>query len=378
MKKYDAVFAGYICLDMIPRFEKGEEIPYSLDMLKPGKLLETGKMDIVLGGAVPNTGLLMKHFGKKVFLNGLTGNDWIGRIAEQCLAGYGCSGGIVKTSEEGTAYSIVIALPGVDRIFLESPGCNRIFDIGHIHFDAIAETRLFHFGYPPLLRQFYLDGGIRLTKLYRQVHEMGVITSLDFSLPDAESESGKVDWITIMQKTLPFVDVFAPSLEEVIQIMMPEKYAELQSFSTHADFEDRVPLSLVRELGSRIIQTGVSILLIKMGKRGMYLRTGNISAVNEKSENELHLLHWDNCEILCGAYHAENAKIKNSSGAGDTAIAAFLTSVLNGDDPGTAVRYAAAAGRDSLYCGNIFDGMSTWEELTREINSETNELNVIK
>ena len=58
----------------------------------------------------------------------------------------------------------------------------------------------------------------------------------------------------------------------------------------------------------------------------------------------------------------------------DTAIAAFLSSVLNADKPETAVRYATIAGRNSLYCDSIFDNMSSWEELTLEINSESNEL----
>jgi len=374
MKKYDAVIAGYICVDMVPGFMKNDEINNISDLLKPGKLIEIGGMDIVLGGAVPNTGLLMKHFGNTVFLNGLTGTDVIGQIAEECLNRYGASEGIAKTDEAGTAYSIVIAPPGIDRIFLESPGCNRIFNTGHINFDAVANARLFHFGYPPLLRQFYLNEGEQLMEMYRKVHGMGVITSLDFSLPDPKSESGKADWQKIMQKTLPYVDIFVPSLEELLQIIMPRKYSEIQAGCKNADFEDAVPAELVRELGDEVINLGVSILLIKMGKRGIYLRTGNVSEVNEKLGNTLPPEHWNNREMFCHSYRAESSKIRNASGAGDTAIAAFLTSVLNAGEPETAVRYAAIAGRDSLYCDSIFDDMSSWEELTRKINSEKNEL----
>ena len=189
VKKYDAVIAGYTCVDMIPGFLKNDEIRNISDLLKSGKLIEIEGVDIVLGGAVPNTGLLMKHFGKTVFLNGLSGAYLIGQIADGCLKRYGASEGIIKTNEAGTAYSIVIAPPGIDRIFLESPGCNRIFNTSHINFDAVADARLFHFGYPPLLRHFYLDEGSQLIEMYRKVHEMDVVTSLDFSLPDPESES---------------------------------------------------------------------------------------------------------------------------------------------------------------------------------------------
>jgi sugar/nucleoside kinase (ribokinase family) len=84
--------------------------------------------------------------------------------------------------------------------------------------------------------------------------------------------------------------------------------------------------------------------------------------------------NWNNREILCASYPAEQDKIKNSSGAGDTAIAAFLTSVLNADNAETAVKYAAIAGRDSLYCENIFKSMSNWEALRNKISTEPNEL----
>ena len=346
-KKYDAVIAGYTCVDMVPEFMKNNNEPGNIsDLLKPGKLIEIGKMDVILGGAVPNTGLLMKHFGNSVFLNGLTGADSIGQMAKECFSKYGISEGIANTDKAGTAYSIVIAPPGIDRIFLESPGCNQIFSTEHINYDTVADARLFHLGYPPLLRQFYLGEGTQLMEMYKKIHEMNVVTSLDFSLPDPESESGKVDWNAILQKTLLYVDIFVPSLEELIQIVMPQEYAEILA-TCKSDFEDEVPMELVRELGNKVIGYGVNILLIKMGKRGIYLQTGDTGAVCTKSANTISPAEWNNKEMFCNAYQADNAKIKNASGAGDTAIAGFLTSLLNADKPEVAIKYAALAGRNS-------------------------------
>jgi sugar/nucleoside kinase (ribokinase family) len=281
---------------------------------------------------------------------------------------------MVVSNEAETAFSIVIAPPEVDRIFLESPGCNQIFDINHINFEMVSKARLFHFGYPPLMKQFFLNGGRQLTQMYSKIQKMGVVTSLDFSLPDPESESGKVNWQGILENTLPFVDIFVPSLEELMQVMMPQKFLEIQAACENSDFEDKVPFQLVKELGKQMITLGVSILLIKMGKRGVYLCTGDVSQVNIKLGNTLQNNHWTNQEILCNSYPAEHSKIKNASGAGDTAIAAFLTSVLNADNVEIAIKYAAIAGRDSLYCENIFKGMTSWEELTHKISSEPNEL----
>ena len=375
-KKYDAIISGYTCVDMVPSFERREETKNISELLKPGKLLEIGGLDMVLGGVVPNTGLLMKYFGDNVFLNGLIGEDPVGKIAEGMMTEYGTREGIRKTVKAGTGYSIVLAPPGTDRIFLESPGCNRIFSKDNIDYKAISESRLFHFGYPPLLREFYKNNGKSLTEMYRKISEMGVITSMDMSLPDMESESGKVDWRALLKETLPYVDLFVPSLEEMIQIMNPGKYSEMQKKAGDMDIEKVVPLELIRDIGRELIEMGVKVLMIKMGGRGIYLRTGDISGINDKKgeDNRLNEENWKEREFICKASFCDGARVKNASGAGDTAIAAFLHSVLQGEDVDIAVRYAALAGRDSLYCESIFSDMSCWEELTQEMNEEPGEI----
>jgi sugar/nucleoside kinase (ribokinase family) len=374
IKKYDAVIAGYTCVDMLPGFKKNDSFKSVNDIFIPGKLIEIDGMDFVLGGLVPNTGLAMKKLGKKVFLNGLTGDDSIGVIAEASLNKYGAAEGIQKTKTSGTAFSIVLAPQGIDRIFLESPGCNQIFDMSHIDFEAVANSRLFHFGYPPLLRQFYLNDGQQMAEMYSKVKKMGIVTSLDFSLPDSESESGKVNWPKIMENTLPFVDVFVPSIEEVLQIMMPEKYAEINSLSGDGDFIDNVPMEIVREIGEKIISTGVKVLLIKMGHRGAYLITGDVSEINKTNNITLDPIVWNHQEIWCDAYVVDSSKIVNASGAGDTAVAAFLTALLDGKTADMAVKYAGMAGKENLYCQDIYSELSDWDQLTEKINKETSKL----
>lgn len=374
IKKYDAVIAGYICVDMLPGFNKNDNLKNVTDLFIPGKLIEIEGMDFVLGGLVPNTGLAMKKLGKKVFLNGLAGDDFIGTIAIASLNKHDAAEGIQITKASGTAFSIVLAPRGTDRIFLESPGCNQFFDLTHIDFEAISNSRLFHFGYPPLLKQFYLNNGRQLSEMYSKVKKMGIVTSLDFSLPDSDSESGKVNWPEIMKNTLPFVDVFVPSIEEVLQTMMPEKHAEIDSMAGYDDFVDKVPVEAVREVGRKIIDAGVKILLIKMGHRGAYLVTGDMSDINRTKVISLEHKSWDNREIWCDAYAVDNSRIVNASGAGDTAVAAFLTAILDGEPAENAIKYAGMAGKENLYCRNIYDELSDWNQLTVKINKEQNEL----
>lgn len=374
MKKYDAVIAGYTCVDLIPEFNKTQSVTSISNLFVPGKLIEIDGINFVLGGVVANTGLAMKKFDKKVFLNGLVGDDFIGKIAIEWLDKYKLSDGIKVTDKAGTAFSIVIAPPGIDRIFLESPGCNQIFDTSFINLDAVSQSRMFHFGYPPLLKQFYQNNGSQLVDLFSRIQKMGVVTSMDFSLPDSESESGRINWPEIMKKILPFTDIFVPSLEEVLQIMQPGEYAGILSASVSADVINQVLVSTIRDIGKRFIESGVKILLIKAGHRGAYLLTGDISSINEKTGLNLKKEKWNHCELWCNAYKADPLKIKNSSGAGDTAAAAFLSAILQSENPDSSIKYAAMAGRNNLYCKNIYDDLSNWQEMTEEIKSEKNEL----
>ena len=374
MKKYDAVIAGYTCVDMIPDFKKGQSNASLSDLFKPGKLIEIDGMSIVLGGVVPNTGLAMKKFGMNVFLNGLVGDDFIGKTVRESLGKHNVSEGLQTTGKSGTAFSIVLAPPGIDRIFLESPGCNQIFDSGFINWEVVSQSRLFHFGYPPLLKQLYIDNGAQLRALFSRVKDLGVVTSLDFSLPDPESESGRLDWPLVMKQILPFTDIFVPSLQELIKIMYPLKYDELIAISDGQDIIDHVPINLIREIGKQVIDLGVKILLIKAGHRGAYLLTGDVSSLNSRSGLKLTTGKWNQIELWCNAYNADPLQIRNSSGAGDTFAAAFLSAVLLGEDPELSVKYATIAGRNNLYCANLYDDLPDWQNMGEEIKTVGNEL----
>jgi sugar/nucleoside kinase (ribokinase family) len=360
MKKYDIAIAGYTCVDLIPDFKKTECFTSLSNLFRPGKLIEIG--------------LAMKKFNKKVFLNGLVGDDFMGKIIKEGFERYNISEGMKTTKKAGTAFSIVLAPPGVDRIFLESPGCNQIFDTSFINFDAISQSKVFHFGYPPLLKQFFLNNGSQLVEMFSEIQRMGVVTSLDFSLPDPESESGKISWPEVMKRILPYTDIFVPSLEEAIQIMMPLKYEEIQAKNENTEMIYQIPTLLIREVGKMIIDSGVKIVLIKAGERGAYLLTGDVRLINEKTGINLPAENWNFRELWCEAYHADKLKIINTNGAGDTAVAAFLSAILDGYTAESSLKYAAIAGRNTLYCQNIHNDLSDWLEMTKGIINEPNEM----
>ena len=272
-------------------------------------------------------------------------------------------------------YDIVIAgYTCVDRIFMEYPGYNQLINSSFINFEAVSQSRMFHFGYPPLLKQFYLNNGSQMEDVFSNIQSMGVVTSLDFSLPDPESESGKINWPEVMQRILPFTAIFVPSLEEALQTMMPLKYAEIQSASEHGEMIYQIPIEVIREVGKLIIDSGVKIVLIKAGQRGAYLLAGDVSSINERTGINLLEESWSFRELWCEAYHADSLKIINTTGAGDTAVAAFLSAILDSYSAEFSLRYATIAGRNNLYCRNIYTDLRDWSEMTKEIESAPNEI----
>ena len=181
---YDVIVAGHLCLDMIPRFETDRETTNIAELLQPGTLVQMGGMTFSTGGSVSNVGTAMKIFGCSVAFMAKVGGDAIGRTIIDIVRDKGSAEGISVADGEASSYTVVIAPPGIDRIFMHCPGTNDTFTAEDINMDAVGRGRLFHLGYPTLMRSLYLADGRELADILKKVKEAGVTTSLDISLPD--------------------------------------------------------------------------------------------------------------------------------------------------------------------------------------------------
>lgn len=362
----DAVVAGYLGVDLTPGFSPTRTmVPFS-ELFRPGKLIETEGLDVSLGGVVANTGLAMKKFGQRVELMGCVGTDALGDLAVARLAHAGVTRGIRRNRHVGTAYGLVIAPPGLDRLFLEDPGCNRSFTADDLDDAVIGQSRLFHFGYPPLMESLWTNGGAELQKLFQRVREQGVVTSLDMTLPDPESPVGKADWVAILAATLPLVDIFVPSIEEVLFMLDAAAYARFRSSAGERDMVEVIPTEVFEEVSQRLLAMGVKVALIKAGHRGAFLRTGNVDSINTRTPLRLSPEQWNDRSLWVPPMSRDPRKVRNACGAGDCAVAAFLTAILKGDAADTAARYAMLAGRDNLYGQDAFSGLREWSEMVCE------------
>ncbi|MEN6546791.1 MAG: PfkB family carbohydrate kinase [Armatimonadia bacterium] len=358
--RLDAVVAGYLGIDLAPTFAAGNAVPLG-ELLRPGKLIEVGPLEATPGGVVANTGLALSVFGARVGLIGLVGKDGLGDLLQGMLRGRGAELYVQQTERAGTAYGIVIAPPGTDRVFLEYPGCNAAFGAADLDYELIARSRLFHFGYPPLMETMFRNGGAELEALFQRVKSLGVATSLDMTLPDPDGPAGRVEWPLLLSGVLPHVDVFVPSVEELLFMLDRQKWSQLLLESPDGDFVDTVPARLYEELADRVLALGAKVVLIKGGHRGAYLATAAEVEVLELSPE------WQGRRLWVEAYPVEGSKMQNACGAGDAAVAGFLKALLDNESPETAGRLAMLAGRDSLYGIDTTLGLRSWDEMRGEV-----------
>jgi len=360
---FDAIVAGYLGIDLAPAFAAGNALPLG-ELLRPGKLVEVGPLEATPGGVVANTGLALSVFGTRVGLIGLVGNDGLGDLLLGMLRGRGAELYVQQTERAGTAYGIVIAPPGTDRVFLEYPGCNATFAAADIDYDLVARSRLFHFGYPPLMEAMFRDEGAELEAMFRRVKSLGVSTSLDMTLPDPDGPGGKVDWRRLLARVLPYVDIFVPSVEELLYMLAPGEWARLLEEAKGEDLVGVVPAKLYEDLGEQALELGAKVVLIKGGYRGGYVATA--ARASEAGPGLSLSPAWNACSLWADAYAADPARILNACGAGDAAVAGFLAAILAGEGPETAARLAMLAGRDSLYGVDTTSGLRSWDEMRRD------------
>lgn len=363
MKK--AIVAGHICLDITPVFPNRKENGIQ-DVLLPGKLVQMKGVDVHTGGAVANTGLAMKILGNDVRLMGKIGNDAFGKMLLEILKESGAEQGMIVSGQSSTSYSVVLAIPGNDRIFLHDPGANNTFCEEDLDWEQIAGADLFHFGYPPLMQRMYQKGGEELYHILKRVKSLGCAVSLDMAAVDPASEAGREDWRRLLEKVLPYVDFFVPSVEELCFMLDRPQYDDWNQKAAGRDITEIIRSEDVAALGEQVLAMGAKVSLIKCGAPGIYYRSADAGKLGTLCEKlSLKSEEWADKQGFEKSYVPE--KICSGTGAGDTSIAAFLTSVLNGASMEESIQMAAATGACCVACYDALGGLRPLIELKQRI-----------
>ena len=354
MSDLKAVVAGTIALDIVPAFPK--DTCESAEILMEGKTIYIDDISLILGGCVSNTGVAMHRLGAPVTLCSKIGDDPLGDVVRRMLEKTGTKYALTRSTGKNSSATIVVTPEGKDRTFWHRRGASQEYCFEDIPQECLKDSALFHFGYPTGMECMYSDGGDTLQALFQGVKEMGLTTSLDLSLPGLTSASAKADWRAIMAKTLPYVDVFLPSIEELMFLLRRDTYLKVLEKAGMDYAIDYIDLEILDSLKEEILGFGVKVFGLKLGKNGIYLCTAGKERMREIGALRSVLSgEWYDRELLEPPFAVE--RLYSTNGAGDTAIAGFLTGMLKGWSPehclklatgSAAFRIGSAEGADAI------------------------------
>lgn len=361
-----AIAAGHICIDITPVFNDSRNFRPE-ELFIPGRLINVEAANIHTGGSVANTGLAMKLLGTDVRLMGKVGDDPFGRMILDALREEGADKGMIISKDASTSYSVVLALPQTDRIFLHHPGANDSFRSGDLVLEEEEDSVLFHFGYPPLMRAMYENSGEELFLLFSHVKERGMVTSLDMAAVDPSSDAGQQDWEAILRRVLPYVDFFLPSVEELCFMIDRPRYEEWLKRAAGKDVTEVLSVTEdIEPLAERLKELGASNFLIKCGAPGLYYEMGD-AAVIGGLEKRLQFPMQDFIKKKGFEKSYRPERIRSATGAGDTTIAAFLSAMLNGYSLEWCMHLAAAAGAACVASYDALGGLKPLSELKKMV-----------
>jgi len=351
----DIVVAGHICLDIIPDWRTG-----GIKTIVPGHILEMAGLKLSTGGAVANAGITLKKLGISTALLGKIGGDALGKVILEILQKEDKTlvENMIISKNEVSSYTIVLNPPDTDRVFLHYPGPNHTFTANDIPYEKIKSSRIFHFGYPPLMQKFYENEGKELVKMFQRIRQMNIVTSLDMAMPDPESPAGKLDWRKFFKNVLPMVDIFIPSIDELLYMLNLEKFYKI------SEKEERFDVVLLDQLARQLINYGTNVVAIKLGDQGLYLRTHHTEKSNLSSI--INPKDWNYRQLLSPCFATE---VKGTTGTGDATIAGFLAQLLEGGEPEKAITLATAVGACCVEAIDATGGVRPLPEVIKRVTS---------
>lgn len=366
--RFRTVVAGHICLDVIPGLDHLAPGSFK-DLFQPGRLITAGPALFSTGGPVSNTGLALHRLGVPTRLIGKVGADPFGQIVRGLVEQVdpALAEGLVTDLHSTTSYSVIISPPEMDRIFLHCPGANDTFGAEDVDEALVGQADLFHFGYPPIMQRMYQEGGIELAEVMRKARAAGATTSLDMAYPDPSSASGRADWYAILRSVLPFVDIFQPSVEEILFMLRRDRFEQMVHADSDGQILEAVTPELLSDLACELIDMGVKIVVIKLGSRGLYLRTAGENAIGLLGRAApVDQSGWAGQELWAPCFQVH---VVGTTGSGDATIAGFLSALLRGFSPQAAVTAAVAVGACNCEAADALSSIRSWEDTQARIQA---------
>ncbi|TVR71129.1 MAG: carbohydrate kinase family protein [Spirochaetaceae bacterium] len=381
----DAIVAGHLCLDLTPGLGEHSAVAAVDGLLRPGSLVDTHGLTVSPGGAVANTGLSLARMGVSAGLVARVGTDPLADMLRGALRDSGGPDTVIELVADtgiSTSFTVVLAIPGVDRIFLHDSGANDSFSVEDLRralegfartvpeAPATAGPRVFHFGYPTAMASMYRTGAEPLALVLEEARRRGMTVSLDFSLPDPAGEAASAPWRAILSRAMPLVDICFPSVEELS--LMLDRPGFLQREARHAGAEAFSP-DYGYQLAGELLQMGAGVVVVKLGARGVLVRWDPTNAERLRDTGAIELgkrLPEASAEgappdaLVVPGYPA--AQVVSTTGAGDSSIAGVLAALLEGASLSAACEVGCLAGRNAVMRVDAVSGARSLRDMESE------------
>ncbi|MCL5408804.1 MAG: carbohydrate kinase family protein [Candidatus Omnitrophica bacterium] len=288
-------------------------------VIKPvTQLPEKGKITLVdtaelhIGGCAANTAIVAKNLGSEVSVIGKVGNDALGEFLINELKKAGIEISAIKIDKDITSSgtSVLVHSDG-ERSFIHSIGANGKLTCEDMDFQYLENFAVIHIGGVLLMDSLEDEN---LEKLCRQIKNMNKILTVD----TAWDFKGK--WLSVIEKSLPYMDYFLPSIEEAKMISGKENAEEICKF-----FLDR----------------GVQNVCLKMG--------GNGSLIMNKTEKYY--------------FPPIPVDVVSTLGAGDAYIGGFLVGLLKEYSFQNCGLLANITGAQAVTSMGATSGIKNWKGL---------------
>jgi sugar/nucleoside kinase (ribokinase family) len=178
------------------------------------------------------------------------------------------------------------------------------------------------------------------------------------AFPDPASGGANANWSLILAKTLPFVDLFMPSVEEILFLLHRDQYEHL--VAVHGDVLNALTPSLLTDLSAELLAMGTKIVVLKLGSHGLFMRTSSKNdlaglgrAIPSNLDPWADLILWAPCFVV---------NVVGTTGAGDATIAGFLSALLRDLSPHETLTAAVGVGASNVEKADALSGLCSWDE----------------
>jgi sugar/nucleoside kinase (ribokinase family) len=128
-----------------------------------------------------------------------------------------------------------------------------------------------------------------------------------------------------------------------------------------------VRAELLSDLSRELIVMGAGIVALKLGDRGLYLRTAGqsrLAALGRARPSDPAA--WADKELWAPCFQVE---VVGTAGSGDATIAGFLSALLRDLSPEEAVTAAVAVGACNVEAADTLSGLRTWDATWQRVRS---------